>query len=380
MSAEQIRAAPDLDGRADVYALGCMLFEILAGEPLHPRGHAGLASAIAGIDARPSVRCPERETPPELDAACVAATMLDRADRIASARELGDAVQRFLDGDRDIAQRRDRAREELALAHAALARGDGDDDRRIAIRAAARAVALDPAAGEPAELVARLMMEPPAVAPREVEDELATLESTALRLASGLAAKALGAYLLFFPLLYAVGFREPWFLIAGPALVCELVVVTWSYARHPRPWLVPVAIASNVILIAVLARVATPFLVAPSLAVITGMLYAQHPKTGRAWILWTAMVAAVGLPWALERVGVLSTTTEITRNLFVMRTASSNQLDPTLGFVALGMYVAVILGLAIAMTRTLALEQRGARRMLQIQAWQLRQLVPRAPV
>src|SRR5215475_9494388 len=47
MAPEQVRAERDLDARADVYALGCVLFEILAGERLHPAGAAGLHSAVS---------------------------------------------------------------------------------------------------------------------------------------------------------------------------------------------------------------------------------------------------------------------------------------------------------------------------------------------
>ena len=79
MAPEQARGMPDVDGRADVYTLGCVLFEILSGEPLHPRGRDGLASAVFGTDARPSVRSPERKIPPELDALCVEATAYERA-------------------------------------------------------------------------------------------------------------------------------------------------------------------------------------------------------------------------------------------------------------------------------------------------------------
>src|SRR6185503_4283120 len=71
MSPEQVRGDADIDGRADVYALGCLLFEILAGSMLHPTGKPGMASATAGIDARPSVRAPDRVIAPELDELCV---------------------------------------------------------------------------------------------------------------------------------------------------------------------------------------------------------------------------------------------------------------------------------------------------------------------
>jgi serine/threonine protein kinase len=66
ISREQI-SGDDVDHRTDVYALGCILFEILALQPLHPRGQPGIASALAGIDAKASVRAPERDVPPELD-------------------------------------------------------------------------------------------------------------------------------------------------------------------------------------------------------------------------------------------------------------------------------------------------------------------------
>ncbi|MDQ3368445.1 MAG: serine/threonine protein kinase, partial [Myxococcota bacterium] len=145
MAPEQVHGRADIDGRVDVYTLGCLLFEILAGEPLHPRGVEGMHSAVAGLDARPSVRAPSREIPPELDELCVLATRTQRDDRIQTARDLGDRVQRFLDGDRDVALRRDLARTHLDRATAAFEAGDSDDLRALAMREAAAAMALDPA-------------------------------------------------------------------------------------------------------------------------------------------------------------------------------------------------------------------------------------------
>src|SRR6185295_1789045 len=94
MAPEQMvgeRAGP----AADIYSLGCILYEIATGEPLHPRSRS-IGAAFQPVDARPSTRRPD--SPPELDAICVHATRIDHATRFATARALGDAVQAFLDG------------------------------------------------------------------------------------------------------------------------------------------------------------------------------------------------------------------------------------------------------------------------------------------
>src|SRR4051812_1353777 len=60
MPPEQLRGLP-VDRRADIYALGCVLFEILCGEPLH---QPTLTSVFDDYDPRPSSRTPQRNIPP----------------------------------------------------------------------------------------------------------------------------------------------------------------------------------------------------------------------------------------------------------------------------------------------------------------------------
>src|ERR1043165_8306210 len=72
MAPEQMKG-DDVQPAADVYSLGALLFEILAGEPLHPAGKAAISHTLATPTDSPAKRRPERGIAPELDVLCVAA-------------------------------------------------------------------------------------------------------------------------------------------------------------------------------------------------------------------------------------------------------------------------------------------------------------------
>jgi serine/threonine-protein kinase len=100
MAPEQLQRVGDTGRPADIYALGSILFEILAGEPLHPRGPTAIASTV-GNEAvtSPAKRRPDRAVPPELDAICVSMLVMDPTAR-PTARRVADRVQAFLDAER----------------------------------------------------------------------------------------------------------------------------------------------------------------------------------------------------------------------------------------------------------------------------------------
>src|SRR5439155_2631363 len=82
MAPEQLQRAAEAGRPADIYALGSILFEILGGEPLHPRGANALPSTLGGeAITSPAKRRPERAVPPELDALCVAMLQMEPAVR-----------------------------------------------------------------------------------------------------------------------------------------------------------------------------------------------------------------------------------------------------------------------------------------------------------
>jgi serine/threonine-protein kinase len=379
ISPEQIRGDTDLDHRADVYALGCILFEILALVPLHPRGAESIASALGGLaDARPSQRAPAREVPPELDLICVRATALDRADRYQTARELGDAVQLFLDGDRDIGLRKDIAETELAIARAAIASGTGTNQRRAAIRAAARALALDPTAREPAELIGRLMLEPPADTPPDVVAELERQDLETLKASARFGTTAAIAYLLFLPFLYWMGFRAAWMHVTVAALCAFIIAVEQLLAPRNPFWSGYLAVGGHLATMAVFSWEVSPVLLGVGPATVMVMLMAHHPRLIPPRLLAALAVLATLSPWLLEAAGARSAVVSTHGGDYVLHTGAA-ALDPSATIVATVLYFLSVVGLALFLSRSQEKERSDARRKLQIQAWQLRQLVPDEP-
>ncbi len=377
ISPEQIRGDHDLDQRADVYALGCILYEILAFDPLHPRGQAALASALTGADARASVRAPDRDIPPELDAICVRATGVDRRERFATARQLGDVVQRFLDGNRDLALRKELACTELAAARDALAEGAGAANRRDAIRAAARALALDPTAREAADLVGRLMLEPPKEMPPEVERELEELDHVNLRVSARFGMFAAIAYLVFFPILYWIGFRDLWYHLVGISICCVIIYAEVRIAHRDAFLSGYIAIAGNLMVFALFAWMVSPVILGPGPGTVMVMLMATHRSLIRTPILAALTALAILSPWVLAQFGLAPPIASVDGAAIQLHTAAGVLgHGPTL--FALGLYLLALIGLAALLGHLQEDDRRSVRRAMQLQSWQLRQLVPTA--
>ena len=91
MSPEQASGESRVDGRADVYALGCVLYEMLAGEPPF-RGPTHVVIAQHSAATAPSVRGPRPTVPPAIDAAIAKALAKSPADRFNTAKEFASAL------------------------------------------------------------------------------------------------------------------------------------------------------------------------------------------------------------------------------------------------------------------------------------------------
>jgi Tol biopolymer transport system component len=92
MSPEQAMGERELDARADVYALGCVLFEMLAGEPpfTGPTAQAIVAKVIT--EGAPSVRSRRPSVPEHVDEAIAVALEKLPADRFRSAEAFAAAL------------------------------------------------------------------------------------------------------------------------------------------------------------------------------------------------------------------------------------------------------------------------------------------------
>jgi predicted Ser/Thr protein kinase len=96
---EQIKGEA-LDGRADVYSLGCALYECLTGEPPYRR-ETEVATLYAHLEDSPPVPSAKVETtPPVLDEVVANAMAAQPADRYATAGELAAALKDATGADR----------------------------------------------------------------------------------------------------------------------------------------------------------------------------------------------------------------------------------------------------------------------------------------
>jgi serine/threonine-protein kinase len=362
---------------ADIYALGCILYEIVAGVALHAKGRS-VAAPLAQPVARPSAQRPD--APPELDAICERATRVDPEERFGSARALGSAVQAFLDGDRDVAARVALARQHIAEARAALADGEDEDHRRAAMRAAGRALALDPTATEAADLVTHLMLKPPRDVPAEVERRIERIDTESAQHLGRLAAVALLGYLGFVPLLLWTGVRDPVFIAAFVLVAAGSCLHVYMLSRRTAfRGGIYLNACINAVLIGLIARMVGPLIIAPTLATTTLMAYAAHPKFGRITVMAAILGASVAVPWVLELLGIVSATYRFTPDGALVLTSSVVRFSAVAVEVAFAVLLVALLAVVGLLSRSMAKRQHEATRRLELHAWHLRQVVPSLP-
>ena len=372
MAPEQLRGE-NVGPPADVYSLGAILFEVLAGATLHPPGNAAIVSTLYDeADRSPAACAPGRAVPPELDAACRAALAQDPAER-PTARALATRVQAYLDGDRDLDRRRALAESELVAARTALASGD----RVAAIRLAGRALALDPQS-KAAELVASLVLTPtdvPADALRDLEgDELEVDQARGLR--GTISYLGIWALAPLVAILHVTSWPLLGALIAGGTVMAGLVTLR-ARGRFPM-WAL---IACNAAYLVLFSRLGGPFLLTPLLACAIATAIGTHtPIAQRRGIAVAALLAMIVLPIALEALGVLAPTWWmndgaggglISRGAVFDGRTRGDAIAMILGTCALAAVVTIY---TLAMNRARLAAQRRA----QIQAWHLKQLLPPA--
>ena len=92
MSPEQAAASGHLDGRSDIYALGCVMYEMLAGAPPFTGSTAQAIMARHAVDPVPPLRTVRATVPEVVERAVARALAKVPADRFATAEEFGNAL------------------------------------------------------------------------------------------------------------------------------------------------------------------------------------------------------------------------------------------------------------------------------------------------
>jgi serine/threonine protein kinase len=379
MAPEQIRGQP-FDARADVYALGAILFELLTWKTLHEGKDARslCLATLEGANARPSVRSPEREIPPELEAICVKATALEARYRYASARALHDDLQGYLEGDRDLHLRRTMSREHATRAAALAQRSrEGDEtSRSLATRTVGRALALDPDNPEALATLIELLTEPPRETPAEAIEDINATERAFDRVRRKAGAVGFAAWLLFVPLMIVHGIRSmPMFLVSTGAWLSASVLHV--VLRQRRDGYGTTALACvGAVAIGTSSLVLGPNILTPTLASIYGVTTALAMDRRRRYLPIVLSCLAIVIPVLLERTGVIRASFTIHNGSWVvdppMLVGPSHQNG---GLFLANIACVVVAGfIGISFRSLLSDVQRRAH----VNAWQLRQLLPKA--
>jgi len=384
MAPEQTRGE-EVDAKTDIYALGAILFELLTLEPLHGTGTvaAMMRRAALGVDARPSVRAPERDVPPELETVCVVACAADRARRFASARDVADAVEAYLSGDRDSALRRELGRVHLARAREAAARAGvpsaPSEERQTALREVGRAIALAPDDAEALALFVELLTAPPKEPPAEVlEAAERAARASQRKMLPRVSLAYGGVWIVLLPLAVALGFRSVLLMVVPVALWVLAAILAWVAYRfdHTSRGTFPYVTVTAALALAASSLLHGPFMVVPSIGAVIAMGMALQTVRSNRVVATSMNLLAVVVPTLLAWAGLHPAAMDFVGGKLVLNPGALEL--PRDGTYA---YMVTMQAIVIVVAAKYAGEYRDALTALEIKSltreWQLGQLVPR---
>jgi serine/threonine-protein kinase len=367
------------DVRADVYALGAILFEILTLEAYRRAAslHEIAAEATSGVVRRPSEA--SADVPVELDLACAAALATDPTDRLASAAALADAVERFLEGDRDLATRKSIAARLLESARSNIAAtGEGDGATRVgAMRDALKALALLPDDRAAQELLLELVVDGSGKLPPDAEREFDQGEVSTRAHGVRVIILTLVSWLALLPLAVWIGVRDWTVPIAMFVLTAGGLVYVLRKRRanvYTSGQFVGMAVLLAIVLV-LSSSLLGPFVVVPVASCAASTMFVTfgtRAERRRVIAIWSA---AALLPFGIELAHVFPPAYTFTGGEIILhaRTLLLPELPVTVALAYTS--IAFILFCAYFVGHLRDRQREGDRRMF-VQAWHLRQLFP----
>jgi len=387
MSPEQVRGDVDRVGPAsDIYAMGTILYEVLALEPFH-RGATldqVLVSTLTEVEARPRARAAGRDVAPELDDLCARATALAPEDRLGSVRELHEALERFMDGQRDSERRAELASAHVAAAKEALdcaGRGENAEaERNRAMRELGAALALEPTHRGALEGLVQVLSAEGDTLPPEAEAEIAEVNRRDRRGTAKAAALIFGGWWLGAPLLHQLGVTNWTVAIVWDLLLFSCVAYNvWMWRTgNTTPKFMRWSIPLSFVVVGQLSLVFGPFVLVPGAAVAMAaslMIGLRANKLTRLSIAAFAL-AAVFVPALFELVGLLPSSYSFEDGTLRIKPFIVEGFSPvlTLTLLALGSAM-IVVGGSVSVARAVDAAVRVERRNF-ARAWRLKHLLP----
>ena len=247
------------------------------------------------------------------------------------------------------------------------------------MRAAGRALALDPGSVAAATLISELVLEAPAEMPEELRVEVARREGLDARAHTRVSVLGVAAYAGFLPVLLLVGVRDWAYLAVAFGLVAAIVsfYILSNRSDQPPRWRAWIGAVGAAIMVVVFGRLFGPFVLPQGLATAGLAVSATNPVLmKRGWLLVLMYMAAALGPWGLEALGVLAPTYSVLPGRGFLITSNVLEINPVWGPISIAFYIASVIAISGVLMLRIARIDRALRQKLEVQAWHLRHLVP----